>query len=351
VTAIPRYRWQPTTVEIAAAAGISPKDVIRFDHNTTPIPPDWAEEIARIASRSLNEYPGASYLGIRQAAADRHGLQPEQIVPGAGADELILLAARAFLGSDRRSAAMTPTYPLYRIACAQVGTPLTEVAASPPDFAVPLDRLVEAARQADLIWLCVPNNPTAVELDGADVETIVAATDGVVVVDAAYADFVGADWTPAVERHSNMIVLHTLSKAFGLAGARVGYAMGHPSLIDQFDGLRPPGSIASISVELAQAALGNVERCRQTVAALSEARQPLADDLARLGFRVLPSRVNFLLCEIGSSAQVTAADLRRHGLVVRAFPPETGLSHYLRFTVRSPEENRRLITTLEEVLA
>ena len=347
---IPRYKWQPTTAEIAAIAGIAPEDVIRFDHNTTPTPTDWAAEVVARAAANLNEYPGASYLGIRQAAAARHGLEPEQVVPGAGADELILLAARAFLGGDKTAVTMSPTYPLYRIACAQVGADLTEVAAEPPDFAAPIDGLVDAARDADLVWLCIPNNPTAVEIGPDEVATIIAATDGIVVIDAAYAEFVAGDWADAVNRYSNLLVMHTLSKAFALAGARVGYTIGHPSLIDRFDGLRPPGSISSLSVELATAALHDLERAETTVAALNDARVPFAAGLRALGLRVLPSRVNFLLCEVGRAAPAVAEALRKRGLVVRTFPAGTALEDYLRFTVRSPDQNQILLTNLEEVL-
>lgn len=347
---IPRYKWQPTTAEIAATAGVDPEDVIRFDHNTTPWPTEWTVEIASAAAQRLNEYPGASYLPLRRAAAERHGLAPEQIVPGAGADELILLAARAFLGPDKRSVTMTPTYPLYNIACAQVGTVLDTVAAQPPDFAAPVSELIDAARDADVVWLCVPNNPSAVEIDRQSIAAIIAATDGIVIIDAAYAEFVGDEWADEVNRFSNLLVFRTLSKAFALAGARVGYAMGHPSLIDRFDGLRPPGSIAAPSAELAAAALARTDRAEEAVAMLVRARPVLAAELAELGFRVLPSRVNFILCEVGPHAKETAAALRGRGLVVRTFPDETGLGEYLRFTVRSEEQNQRLIETLKEVL-
>lgn len=347
---IPRYKWQPTTAEIAEAAGIHPDEVIRFDHNTTPWPVSWADELVAAATHGLNEYPGASYLSIRQAAAARHGLEPDQIVPGAGADELILLAARAFLQPGQVAVAVTPTYPLYRIACAQVGAQFQAVAAVAPTFEVPLDATVSAARDADLVWLCVPNNPTGTDMTPEAVDAVIAATDGIVVVDAAYAEFTGTDWAELVIQHSNLVVLRTLSKAFALAGARVGYAMGHPSLIDRIDALRPPGSIASISVALAEAALQRPELAARAVDTLAAARDILATDLSSLGFRVLPSLVNFLLCEVGAQAGVIAAQLRARGLVVRTFPEESGLDEYLRFTVRSREQNERLITTLREML-
>jgi histidinol-phosphate aminotransferase len=182
------------------------------------------------------------------------------------------------------------------------------------------------------------------------VDAVIAATDGIVVVDAAYAEFTGTNWSEQVTQHSNLVVLRTLSKAFALAGARVGYAMGHPSLIDRIDALRPPGSIASISVALAEAALQRPDLAARAVATLSAAREILVAALGGLGFRVLPSEVNFLLCEVGAQASVIAARLRARGLVVRTFPEDSGLNEYLRFTVRSREQNERLITTLGEVL-
>ena len=160
----------------------------------------------------------------------------------------------------------------------------------------------------------------------------------------------GTDWGEQVTQHSNLVVLRTLSKAFALAGARVGYAMGHPSLIDRIDAMRPPGSIASISMVLAEAALRHPDLATRAVETLANAREVLATELGGLGFRVLPSDVNFLLCEVGTQAGVIAARLRARGLVVRTFPEESGLEEYLRFTVRSREQNERLITTLREEL-
>ena len=112
----PPCRWQPTTVEIAARYGLRPSEVVRFDHNTSPFATDWAPSIVVPMTRHLNEYPGASYLQLREAIARYVGAEPENIVPGAGIDEMILLVARAFGGPGTRSGAAVPTYPLYEIA-------------------------------------------------------------------------------------------------------------------------------------------------------------------------------------------------------------------------------------------
>jgi histidinol-phosphate aminotransferase len=346
----PKYKWQPTTAEIAAAAGISPNDVERFDHNTSPFPTEWAAAVASDSLASLNEYPGANYRGLREAAAKVNGVDPEQVVPGAGADELILLCGRAFLDRGSTAVATTPTYPLYEIATLQAGAVLHPIPAAAPDFTFPTDHVVRAARDADMVWICAPSNPIGNTVADEDIGAIIAATDGLVIIDAAYAEFSGGNWGERVETHHNLIVLRTLSKAFGIAGARVGYAMAHPDLIATIDGVRPPGSISSVSVALGIGALGSPEKMQTTVAWIATARSALARSLTELGLRVLPSQTNFVLCEVGAAAQSIADQLMTEGLVARKFPAGGPLEDYLRFTVRSAAAHSRLITALERYL-
>lgn len=351
MTSVPVYRWQPTSVEIAAAAGLPVEAVVRFDHNTSPVSPRWASEIAAAHAGRLNEYPGASYRTIRDAAARFTGLAPEQIAPGAGADELILLLGRALLSSASSAVAATPTYPLYEISTAQAGARFVEVAAEPPSFAFPVDDVVAAARDADLVWICTPWNPIGTSLDAGAVEAIVAATDGVVIVDAAYAEFddSGTHWSSLVDARHNLVVLRTLSKGFGLAGIRVGYAMGHPSLIAALDAVRPPGSIASLSVELAVAALGDSPAMEANVAWIVDRRDELREGLLRLGLAPMPSTTNFLLTPVGPRAHDIADTARGEGLVIRTFAAGP-LTDHLRFTVRAPDEQNRLFSMLQRSL-
>lgn len=346
----PKYQWQPTTAEIAAAAGIPPEQVERFDHNTSPFMTEWAPAAASSSLLTLNEYPGADYRTLRIAAAELNGLEPEQIAPGAGADELILLCGRAFLGRGDTAVAATPTYPLYEIATLQAGGVFQSIPAEHPDFSYPVDGVIRAARDAALVWICTPSNPIGNTVSAAAVDTLIAAADGLVVVDAAYAEFADGDWTERLETRHNLIVLRTLSKAFGLAGARVGYAMGHSDLIADLDEVRPPGSISSVSVDLALAALGAPTTMEKNVAAIIAARNELASNLHSIGLRVLPAETNFLLCEVGANAHDIAQQLMDVGLVARKFPAGGPLHEYLRFTVRTPEANKRLIAELERCL-
>ncbi len=346
----PKYKWQPTTAEIAAAAGIAEQDVERFDHNTSPFGTEWAVDVVADAIRGMNEYPAATYRSLRDAAAAHAGLDPEQIVPGAGADELILLSARAFLDRGSSAAAVVPTYPLYEIATLQVGAVFNPVPAEAPDFAYPTDDMIRAARDSDMVWICAPSNPIGNRVADDTVDAIIAATDGLVVIDAAYAEFADTDWSSRVGRNHNVIVLRTLSKAYGIAGARVGYAMAHPDLISAIDGIRPPGSISSASVALGVAALRNPDRMNETVREVVTLRTALANSLTGVGLRTLPSLTNFVLCEVGPQAHAVAEKLMGEGLVVRKFPSPGPLAEYLRFTVRSAPAQARLIKTLERYL-
>jgi histidinol-phosphate aminotransferase len=350
---IPRYKWQPNTAEIAAAAGIDPADVERFDHNTSPFPTPWAAEVATRSLRGLNEYPAADYRTLRRAAAEFTGLDETQIVPGAGADELILLSGRAFLGPGKTAVAPVPTYPLYEIATLQTGARFDPLPTAPPRFELPAATLRNAAAGADLTWICAPGNPIGDSPDRHSIESIVSSAAGIVVIDAAYAEFAdpaGSAWSELVGRYDNLVVLRTLSKAFGIAAARVGYAMGRPDLIAAIDGVRPPGSISTLSVDLGIAALSDPERMRQTVAAIQEARAELGAGLTALGLRVYPSATNFLLCEVGADAHAVAAALMEEGLVVRKFPADGPLWDHLRFTVRTRRAHTRLLTSLERHL-
>ena len=346
----PTYQWQPTTAEIAAAAGIPPDAVERFDHNTSPVATPWAADVVAGPAVDLNEYPAASYVSLRNAVAAAKGLEPAQVVPGAGADELILLAARALLLPGRRSVLTTPTYPLYAIAAAQAHGTVVSVPAAAPGFDFPVDDVVAAARDADLVWLCVPSNPIGTRPVDADLEAVIAATDGTVVIDAAYAEFCKDDWSGWVDRFHNLLVLHTLSKAYGIAGTRVGYALGHPDLIAAIDGVRPPGSISSLSVDVALAALAHPDRMAQQVVAIAAGRNDLASRLEALGLRALPSQTNFVLCEVGPRAHALQQTLIDEGLVVRKFAADGPLAEYLRFTVRSPAAHDRLIDALRRSL-
>lgn len=311
------YAWAPATAEVAARHGLRPEQVLRFDQNTPPVPGIPQVPLAESFAR-LNEYPDGSYRELREAAAAYTGVVPEQIVVGAGADDLILLCARAFLAPGRRAAIEPPTYALYAIATRLAGAEVSEE----PDG-------------ADLVWVCNPNNPTGASRPAAEIATLAAAhPDAAVVVDEAYVEFGGESVAPLLADLPNTIVLRTLSKAFGFASLRVGYAVASPALAAELDVRRAPAPIAGPAARLAAAALRDPRLdVEETVAE----RERVRAALLAAGHDAPPTATNFVW--IRSEADIGAA-LEQQGLVVRRFPDG------IRVTLRRPPENDVLLRAL-----
>jgi histidinol-phosphate aminotransferase len=220
-----------------------------------------------------------------------------------------------------------------------------------------------AARDAALIWLCSPNNPTALaEPQGAIAGLLEglaadAASDGrvapVVVLDEAYAEFVGSSLIGLRATYPRLIVVRTASKAYGLAGARVGFAVARPETIAVMEPYRPPGSVAVVSVEVATRAFETDAWLAPRVAAIIEERERFAAALTELGWPPLPSVTNFVLVPFGSPERAgrVAESLLRAGIVPRTFGPGHPLADHLRITVRSPEQDDRFLAAARLIAA
>jgi histidinol-phosphate aminotransferase len=305
-------------------------------------------DIPRLAA---NEYPHPSNEPLRSALARRLDLLPEQVVVTAGADESLYLVASAFLGPRRRAVLPTPTFAMFRVVTETVGgepvhVPLDE------QWDVPRDAVLEAAGQpgVSVVWLCSPNNPTGRLVDPAVVKAIAArAPDAIVVVDEAYYEIAGETVAPLLECHANLVILRTFSKGYGLAGARVGYVLGRPSVTRVLDAVRPPQNLSIFSITAACRALEDETGLRRRVEMLCRERARLHEALKLRGWEVVPSRANFLLGRPPGSASRLATWLQGAGLVVRTYVANLRLANWLRVTVRSPEENDRLLARMDEL--
>jgi histidinol-phosphate aminotransferase len=205
------------------------------------------------------------------------------------------------------------------------------------------DRFLEQSRHARLTWLCNPNNPTGELLPAAFIEKLAEETPGVVAVDEAYFEFSGVTGAALISRFPNLVLVRTLSKAFGLAGVRVGYALAGPQISAALRRVRPPGSLGVVSEALGVRALGDLDGMRERVSSIVASRETLSGQLTGLGLLVRPAAGNFLLVHTGDGA---AAWLLRRGLVVRTFPSASPVAGFLRITVRTAEENARLVDAL-----
>jgi histidinol-phosphate aminotransferase len=310
------YAWSPSSAEVAARHGLRPEQVLRFDQNTPPVPAVPQAPLAESFAR-LQEYPDGTYAELREAAAGYCGVEPEQVVPGAGADELILLCARAFLAPGQAATVEEPTYALFRIASELAGG----VVQPEPDGAA-------------LVWVCNPNNPTG-ELRPVDEIAALARAhpDAALVVDEAYSEYAGVTCVPLVDELPNLVVLRTLSKAFGLASLRVGYAVAAAETAAELERRRPPASVSGPAARLAAAAL---RAPRLDVEATIAERERVRDALIAAGHECPEGHGNFVFVRDPS----LGAFLEGRGLVVR----KTGGG--VRITLRRPRENDVLLAAL-----
>jgi histidinol-phosphate aminotransferase len=338
IRAMHPYEWEPPSAAIARQAGVPEGQVIRFDTNTFPWP---GAELDHLAPLTLNEYPDTSYGALTEAIADYVDVPTDRITVGAGADEILDLCAKAYIDSSTPVVISRPTYPMFRILSEIADGRIREVQAI--DLRLDRTAFLEAARDAGVTWLCNPNNPTGELLPLDFIAALVSQACGVVVVDEAYFEMSGVTAASLIETMPNLVVIRTLSKAFGLAGVRVGYALAGPAISDALRRVRPPGSISVVSEALGATSLRDLAGMRVRVAAIVEARARLQAQLTSLGFEVRDSAANFLLVRAGRAA---APALLTRGLVVRTFPATAPQAEYVRVTVRRPEENARLVEAL-----
>ena len=353
------YSWEATDEEVAARFGLATESIVRFDLNTSPEPPGF---VAALLARgrfetSLSEYPPSDYRRLVAAAAATYAADPAELLVGAGADEILDLAAKAFIRPGGTAVVPVPSYAMYRVLTEQRGARVVAVPRGAEDAGWPIevDAVREAARTADVVWLCSPNNPTGLPEPEGAIERLMAAMaadaaaarrdPAFVVLDEAYAEFAGTSLLPLRRDFPNLVVVRTASKAYALAGLRVGFAIAQPETIARIAPYRPPGSVSTISVTTVTEALLDPRAMRANVARVESERDRLAAGLRSAGWRIGPSITNFLLARFADAetAAATADVLLRRGLVPRTFAAGHPLAASLRVTIRNASENDRLI--------
>jgi histidinol-phosphate/aromatic aminotransferase/cobyric acid decarboxylase-like protein/imidazoleglycerol phosphate dehydratase HisB len=306
------YTWAAPSDEVARLAGIHPSQVVRYDQNTPPLPlPSTRPGTIAGVLATVSSYPPGGYHELRDAIAAYNGVDPDQVVLGTGADDLILLCARAFAGpGDTIAIPEAPTYPLYRIAAQLAGA---EVGDEDPV----------------VTFTCRPNSPDGALRPLPDARPLVC--------DEAYFEYCGETAIPFLD--DGVIVLRTFSKAFGLAGARIGYALASLDTAAELNARQAPAPVSSLAARLAVAALASPPDVRGVI----EERERFASALRALGKPALVSNANFLFVPFDDGRAVAEA-LLRHGLVVRAY--DDGI----RVTVRDRVDDDLLVETLATVL-
>jgi histidinol-phosphate aminotransferase len=326
------YVWAQSSAEIARRRGLLPEQVIRYDQNT-PATPGIPQVPLGESLAGLNDYPDGTYRELREAAAGYTGSGWQNVVVGAGADDLILLCARTFLGAGSNAALPTPTYPLFRIAAQLQNAATRELELGPAQGAA--GALLESLPDVDLIWWCNPNNPTGETVEPERLAALARARpDTVVVVDEAYVEYARGSAAQFVRDRPNLVVIRTLSKAFGFAALRVGYALAGDETAAILEARRAPAPIATPAARIAAAALREPPFDVHSTIAERERMRSL---LLAAGYEAPPSGGNFVF--VRTEAPL-ADELEERGLVVRAVPGG------IRITVRDPEDDDLLLRAL-----
>jgi histidinol-phosphate aminotransferase len=329
----------------------APSGVLRLDSNEGPAPPRaLLDDLAAQEPELLRRYPDAGAL--EAALADRVGVDRERVIVTAGADEALDRICRAYAGPDRPVLLPEPTFDMLERFAALAGAPLVRVAWFTDAFPT-AELLARLDNRTGVVVVVSPNNPTGAVASRDDVRRIAAAAPkALVLIDHAYVEYADEDLTPAVLDLENVVVVRTMSKAWGLAGCRVGYAVGSPSVVAVLRAAGGPYPVAGLSLALALYQLRHGDAAlRAHVTRVREERAALRDLLGTRGADVRTSQANFVLAHFGQRAAPVRDGLRAFGILVRDFPGRAGLETSLRITLPGdPVDFARLTAALEALL-
>lgn len=312
----------------------------------------WLDANESPYDNGVNRYPDPRQQRLREVLAARKGVATDRIFIGSGSDEAIDLAYRIFCrpGIDN-AVSIAPTYGMYRVAAAVNDVELREVPLG-DDFSLPVERLLAAAdERSKLLWLCSPNNPTGNAFPAQEIESLLRRFDGIVVLDEAYIDFAdGGGFLPRLGEFPNLIVLQTLSKAWGMAGLRFGLAFAQEEIVETLSRVKYP---YNINVITQRAVLERLETSIDgQVAEIVSERERVAEALRTLPAvrKIYPSQANFLLARFDDPRGVYER-LIGEGIIVRDRSRVAGCEGCLRITIGTPAQNDRLIETLKNETA
>src|SRR5262245_42222184 len=309
-------------------------------------PPAAMRTLASMSSTA--RYPEGYSETLKLALARYVGTSPESIVVGCGSDDVLESTIRACAEPGERLAFMDPSFVMIPAFARVHGLDVVRIPLAPgygPDVA----RFVDT--NATVSYICSPNNPTGVPIDRPDVEAIVDGTTGAVIIDEAYAEFAGSSFVDLVQRNERVVIARTLSKAFGLAGLRVGYAIASPRLVREIEKARGPFKVGGPSERAALAAVNeDREWVSARVADAIQCRERLLAALRDAGLAPLPSAANFVLVPVERALEI-GRRLRKRGVAVRPFAALPTIGDALRVTVGPWPMMETLIANLREVIA
>jgi histidinol-phosphate aminotransferase len=325
---------------------------IRLNTNENPYPPPAElvadlQEAVSAAAVGMNRYPDRDAVELRASLADYlgHGLRTEQVWAANGSNEVLQQLLQAFGGSGRPALGFVPSYSMHQLIALATATPWI---GSPRamDFTLqPDDAVAEVkAHSPAIVFLCSPNNPTGTALDPAVLDAVLDVAPGMVVVDEAYAEFSHhPTLLPALAGHPRLVITRTMSKAFGFAGARLGYLAADPAVVQALQLVRLPYHLSALTQAAALAALRHADATLAQVAQLRADRDALVEALRERGFDVVDSDANFVLFGGFSDEKAAWQALLDRGVLIR----DVGLAGWLRVSVGTTQECEAFLDALD----
>jgi len=340
---------------------LNPKDLneytktIKIDANESPfdIPSSIKEKfIKKIKELNINRYPSIDSIELRRLIAQKYSISENMVIIGTGSDEVIQMIITAFKNKIDQIVTLSPSFSMYSFIANNLGVPVTEISLD-KDFNISVQEVLNMTRnKKSLMFLCSPNNPTGTDLV-VQIKNIIDEDNGnsIIVVDEAYAEFANKSIVDNFnDIPENVIIMKTLSKAFGLAGMRVGYMIAQNNLTSKIDKVRLPYNVSAASIAFAMTLLD--DSCGicvkdNVVKLITQERSRLQKELTAIGFNVVPSVSNFFLCSSKNmSGQVLYEKLKKYNIYVRYIP---SLPEYIRITVSTVQENDMLIKAMTEI--
>lgn len=324
-------------------------DKLRMDTSTNALGanPAGQRELEQCAKLNVGQYPSTYGDNLRNELAKLYGLKADNFVVGNGSDEALDVIMKTFMEPGETVITAHPAYVLHSF-FVKINGGNTVTVDLTDDFQLDVDRI--NSTKGKLVLLCTPNNPTANTFRKEDVVAVIEGADRPVVVDEAYGEYTGGSFLPLVEKYDNLIVTRTFSKAYGLAGMRIGYMAAGLEMAEAMQKVKIPYSLNMIGERVAVAALRDREFLERSVGVVNEERPFLMNGLRDLGFQVFPSEANYILFRPNMPSDLLTGKLSEKGVLVRDFGKVRRLENCVRTTIGTREMNSILLDRMREVL-
>lgn len=350
-----KEEYTPSTgiASLVQGGGLEEKNVIRLDANENlvfpkPLLSDMLKEVAEEVD--VRTYPRLDENQLVEALGDYLKLPSDHIIVSNGSDPLIVSSIEAFLRNGEGAISISPTFTMYKILTKNQGFDYVEVPLN-EDFSLDMDAFLSKVRpKTVLCFLNSPNNPTGNQFNREKVKKIIEAFNGFVVVDEAYVEFAPYSVLDMIDDFDNLIVLRTFSKAFGIAGLRIGYSLANSEVSQALRRIQLPFNVNKVSLVLARKMLEKRQVVEDVVEAVKSERSKLLKNMDSIsGVSAYQSDANFVFFRTEEDPEKIYAGLKKRGVLIRRFNNIRGRGGFLRVTVGLPEMNRAFIDALKEV--